>query len=94
MQQEYEIIGTHKLIGVTISDEGNFGCSINQIFVDDIQDLKKGAIINPNTCQLIMGLSYKEFLFVAKQILKYQQSLSKSSELFKELAQVQVGQLK
>ena len=94
MQSDYEIIGTHKLIGVTISDDGNFGCNIQQIFVDEIQDLKEGAIINPNNCQVVMGLNYKEFLFVAKQILKYQQSLSTSSDLFKELAQVNANQLK
>jgi hypothetical protein len=88
MVKEHEIISPHKAVAINIFDENGFGCNISQIFVDDTKDLEEGAIFNPNTCQVVLGLNYQEFCFIAKEIMRYYSHLTKDDKkLFKEIAE-------
>jgi hypothetical protein len=84
MRERFEKVSDHKGLYIRIDESPIFTCHIQQYFIEDMEQFKKG-IYHDNESSVLVGFSYDEFCIIAEEIFAYRKELEESSKLVKKL---------
>lgn len=93
MIKKFAEINEHKALYITIVEQPIFYLSMQQFFVEDIEEFKKG-IPHGNDTSVLFGLNFQEFCVLIEEIMPYWENLKETGKMFQSLSEVKETRIK
>jgi len=87
MIQKFAEINEHKALYIRIIEQPIFHLSMQQFFVENMEEFKKG-IPHGNDTSVLFGLGYQEFCVLVAEIMPYWEKLKETGKMFESLSEV------
>jgi len=90
MIQKFVEINKHKGFYIRIVEQPYFHLSMQQFFVENMEEFRQG-IPDENDTSVLFGLGYQEFCVLVTEIMPYWEKLKETGEMFESLSEVKTG---
>ena len=89
MIQKFVEINEHKALYIRIIEQPIFHLSMQQFFVENMEEFRKG-IPNGSDTSVLFGLGYQEFCVLVGEIMPYWENLKETGKMFEVLSEAKI----
>jgi len=86
MIEKFAEINEHKALYIRIIEQPIFHLSMQQFFVENMEEFRKG-IPHGNDTSVLFGLGFQEFCVLVAEIMPYWEKLKETGEMFQSLSE-------